>query len=828
MVWFDPGQFPNAVHGSYNQSLVMFSLVIAILSSYIAIDMCLHLRRRSSTLFRVSWLLGSAIVMGIGLWSMDLIGLLAFHLPLRKPVSFDLYLIGLSFFVATISAGITFYLFMIKELLWKDYLVSGIIFGVGISIMHNITMFSMNNVVTFYSPIAFFISVLIAILGTTTSNWFAIQSDLLRQRKEFVKRGVFKAVSAIALGLGITGMHYISIAGTFFSPAISAHLGYALDIQGVSILIGTTITTILLIAILLSTARYFINISQQQRDFLAAVLNNMGEGLVICDQKGRITTINRSVENLHGNNLISMILGEWTQKIPLFDPATRKPLARSENPFFRSLEEENIRGVETITKDKYGEDRVLLVFSQLLHGTEGEKLGSVIVLRDITERKVLEATLQHQATHDTLTTLPNRALLLDRINQSIALGLRQKFKIVVIFIDLDNFKYVNDSLGHKIGDGLLKVVAERLLSMLRQSDTLARIGGDELVVVLPHQKDIKYVHILLEQILQEVSKPITVEEHSLQITASLGISIFPEDGANADSLLKNADTAMYQAKKKGRNNFEFFTKDMDLQVRTRLELERGLRNALENDELFLQYQPKLNIQTNTIMGFEALIRWQHPKKGVIYPNDFIHIAEDTGLIITIGEWVMETACKQCLEWKRQGLPALPVAINLSTRQCKSLHFVKRIEAILKETGIDPGLVELEVTESMASEDPVEFLKVLGQLKELGVKLSIDDFGSGYSSLNYLRQFPIDYLKIDQSFIRELHGKNESTIVQAIIALGHALNLQIVAEGVETREQLTQLKRDDCDNIQGYYCSYPLSADSVPGFLKETELRKSSS
>lgn len=820
VLWFESGHlFPGTIHGNYNQNLVMFSVMIAILSSYIAIDMCLHLRKRSSELFRFTWLIGSAIVMGIGLWTMDLLGLLALKLHVNVPITFNLYLITLSFVVAALTAGITFYLFTINKLAWKDYLMSGIILGIGIAIMHNITLNSMNNIITYYSPIAFILSVLIAILGTTASNWFAIQSDVMRQQNEFIKRGTYKAVSSVALGIGITGMHYTGIAGTFFSPGVHVQMGSALTFQDIYILIGVTTGTVLLLAILLSTARYFITLSQQQKEFLSAILNNMGEGLIICNESGRITTMNRAIEAFQSSDvLLSMRLSEWTQKIPLCDPNTKVGLTDSENPFYKALQEENIRGVQVLAKDKYGENRNMLIYSQLLHGQEGEKLGSVIVLRDITDSVGFEATLLHQATHDPLTSLPNRALLLDRIKQAIALGVRQKFKVVLIFIDLDNFKYVNDSLGHKIGDGLLKVIAERISGMLRQSDTLARIGGDELVIVLPHQKDIVYVHVLLEQILKEIAKPVTVEDHILQITGSLGISIFPEDGTNADVLLKNADTAMYEAKKKGRNNFEFFTREMDTQVRNRLELERGLRSAIENNELFLMYQPKLNLKENKITGFEALLRWQHPERGLVYPGDFIYIAEDTGLIITIGDWVIETACKQCLAWQEQGLPAYPISVNLSIRQCKSAHLVERIADILTRTGINPALLELEVTESMAIESPGDFLKVLGDLKKLGVKLSMDDFGSGYSSLNYLRRFPIDYLKIDQSFIRELHSKNESTIVQAIIALGHALNLEIVAEGVETSEQLSQLKRDDCDNIQGYYCSRPLLAEKVPDFL----------
>jgi diguanylate cyclase (GGDEF)-like protein len=467
---------------------------------------------------------------------------------------------------------------------------------------------------------------------------------------------------------------------------------------------------------------------------------------------------------------------------------------------------------------------VSLSVSAIKDGT-GKIVGGSGISRDVTARRRTEEQVQFLAYYDALTGLPNRTLLQDRLTKALASARRQKGKVALLFLDLDGFKDINDSLGHSVGDLLLKEVAERLKKWAREQDTVARVGGDEFLIVLTSVKDIPDAAVAAERLMDTMSAEFVVQGHSLGISCSLGISIFPEHGADGEALIKNADAAMYRAKDYGRNNFQFFTEDMNGQAVERLTLRNSLRLALEKRELFLVYQPQMDIATGMITGLEALLRWQHPELGLVPPDKFIRIAENSGLIVPISEWVLRTACSQARKWQDEGLPAVPVAVNVSAVQFRQADFCERIGRVLSETGLASQYLELELTENLLLSNADVTFSVLQDLRAMGLKLAIDDFGTGYSSFNYLRQFGVSKLKIDRLFIRDVAvNPDDAAITTAIISLAKSLSLKVIAEGVEDEAQMSFLRAHQCDEIQGYYFSKPLAVDKVADKLRGTALR----
>jgi diguanylate cyclase (GGDEF)-like protein len=422
------------------------------------------------------------------------------------------------------------------------------------------------------------------------------------------------------------------------------------------------------------------------------------------------------------------------------------------------------------------------------------------------ELEEAKARAQHLADHDALTGLPNRRLLEDRLTQALALSHRNRKSSAVMFVDLDRFKAINDSLGHAVGDALLKDVAGRLVNQLRVGDTICRIGGDEFVVVLPEVKRSSDVAHVAQKVIEQLSAPIRVEGRELVVTCSIGISVYPDDGRDAESLIRNADAAMYHAKELGRANYQFFTAEMNQAASRRLQLEGDLRRAIGRDELRVHFQPIVECASGRVAAHEALVRWQHPERGLVHPGDFIHLAEETGLILKLGEWVLRGACA------RAAGAGVPIAVNLSARQFNDPQLARLVGRALKASGLAPKLLELEITESTAMQQTDVTLRTLKKLKQLGVSIAIDDFGTGYSSLSYLRRFPVDKVKIDRSFVAEVPGnRDQSALVSAIVALAHALQIKVVAEGVETEAQRDFLRSCGCDYIQGYLVGRPAEA-----------------
>ncbi|MBT0665298.1 EAL domain-containing protein [Geobacter pelophilus] len=442
------------------------------------------------------------------------------------------------------------------------------------------------------------------------------------------------------------------------------------------------------------------------------------------------------------------------------------------------------------------------------------------MFHDISMQRRFQDELLHQATHDQLTGLPNRSLLNDRMVQAITGARRRGDLVALLLIDLDHFKVVNDTMGHATGDMLLKSVANRLLSFVRSSDTLARFGGDEFVILLTCISNMSDIITVAENFSGLLAIPFVIQDRDYFMTASVGIAVFPDDGDSIDVLVKKADTAMYNAKELGRNGFQFFAEEMNLKMNSRLRVETQMRRALERNEMQLHYQPKLDIRSGTINGLEALIRWHNDSLGMVSPAEFIPIAEASGLIVQIGEWVLETACKQTLIWHNMGHASLRVSVNISTRQFVRPEFVDRIADIIEKCGLPAQFVDLEITESALTHNISETITILQRLKAMGVTISIDDFGTGYSSLNYLKRFPIDTLKIDKSFVDDVVERTEdAAIVATIIAMAHHMNLNVVAEGVETLEQLDLLKKGGCEEIQGYLFCKPQTAEGLTDFLE---------
>jgi len=450
--------------------------------------------------------------------------------------------------------------------------------------------------------------------------------------------------------------------------------------------------------------------------------------------------------------------------------------------------------------------------------------GSV---EDITARKYYEAQLAFHASYDELTGLPNRYSLFELLRRAIVAAGQKQHLVAVAIIDLDQFKLINDSLGHNIGDHLLKKVAARLKSVLRDGDVVTRFGGDEFVLVLD-QFDESLISHIMPKLLQTISTPIIIGDREFNITCSIGFSLYPIDGGDVESLLKNANAAMHHAKEQGRNNFQFYTQELNQKITSRLSLESCLRKALSQQQFFMEYQPKVALRTGKIVGLEALIRWRNELGQVIAPMDFIPLAEENGLIVPIGEWSLRTACLQNKMWQESGLPPISVSVNLSARQFRQKNLVELIARILLDTGLDPQYLELELTESVVMQSVESATITMSEFKSLGVLLSIDDFGTGYSSLSYLKNFPIDVLKIDKTFVRDIESDPKgAVIIPSIIALAHSLNLKVIAEGVETKEQVDFLARHSCDEIQGYYFSKPVSVEKVTQLMQLGTLTGSS-
>ncbi len=684
--------------GHYNSVLVLFSVLVAILASYTALDMAARITATQGRSARW-WLAGGAFAMGTGIWSMHFIGMLALSLPM--PMGYDPWITLLSLAIALASSAFALWLVCQEELPWTRLTGGALLMGAGVAGMHYTGMAAMRMTPGIeYSPSLVILSLLIAVDASGAALWMAF-----RLRKDSAQVKLLRAGAAIVMGLAIAGMHYVGMAAAHFQRGSRCN---AID-TGVS--------------------------------------NNWLALLII-------------VSSLAGL-LIALIVSVLDARM---------------------------------------ESRTAVLAASLAEANQ---------------------ELTHLAMHDGLTKLPNRILLEDRLHQATENAKRYHGRFSVLFLDLDGFKAVNDSFGHSIGDRLLVEVAQRIRACIRARDTIARIGGDEFVVLLDADEPADAAAVA-DKLVTAIRQPFTIGELELRVSASIGIAIYPGADGRRD-LLKDADAAMYHAKEMGRNCYCFFETSMNADAQEQLQLLHDLHLALERHELVVYYQPKFDAANRKLMGAEALVRWQHPTRGLVPPNDFIPMAEKSGLIVPIGEWVLDEACRQMSEWRQFGSENWSIAVNLSPLQFGHTGLIQMLRDTLRRHGVEPRCLTLEVTESTAMRDVDTSMAILQQIYSMGVNISIDDFGTGYSSLLYLKRLPASELKIDRGFVRGLAKDGEdAAIVSAIVALGKSLNLKVVAEGVETTGQQEFLTRLGCDSLQGFLLGRPMPPDQFIAALSKPD------
>ncbi len=557
---------------------------------------------------------------------------------------------------------------------------------------------------------------------------------------------------------------------------------------------------------------------ESQMRLWAKMFEGSNEAILITDAEFRIISVNKAYETIMGFGE-DEVLGVDTLEVG----------ARLQtHSFYRNLvsvlQERGHWQGELVNRRKSGDTFPCWFSVTQVTDVDGNPENYIAIFNDITEHKNSRAQIEFLAHHDSLTGLPNRVLLNDRLDMAITQAYRQKEKLGILFIDLDRFKNINDSLGHSVGDEILIEAAKRLMGSVRTGDTVSRLGGDEFVVLFPKVRDEGALADLTIKLRDCLQQPYMVDGMTLHITPSVGIAVYPEDGTDPNSLIKNADAAMYLAKEKGRNNYQFYTPALNARTLDRLKLESDLRIAIDQGQFELHYQPQIVGKNGQLWGVESLVRWRHPERGLVSPAEFIPLAEETGLIVELGDWVMQRAVKQLALWTREGRDQLVVSINISALQFRQADFARRVHSILQEAGVSPGRVELELTETILMNDVEVAIKTLKELRAMGLRLAIDDFGTGFSSLNYLRRFPIDVLKIDQSFVREMRAEPESlAIVESIIALAHSLGKETIAEGVETLEEYELLCERGCRLMQGYYIARPMPVEAFEAWCKDHQL-----
>lgn len=800
-------------HGTFNDFFILLSYLIAVAASYMSLDI---VDRISLTKRKRQWLLlgFGAMTMGIGMWSMHVVAMLTF--TFSSPIEYNIPILILSVCIAIISSFIALYLLSRKQRANMTIVISAFVLATGITGMHYMGMSAMIIGIT-YSPLLMTLSILIAISASVVALWIPFRRS---------DRGVTisprkKLGSGAILGVAIAGLHYVGMAASTLYPIeLRAMVRYTMKSELLEqLLVVGSMATLALSFIGIYMSRLLLisesKVEEHER-WYKSLYDHNHEAIITVDLNGRIINMNQTATKLTGLKFEDM-KNKPIQYI--VDIVAEEERARTHKLLEQSLLVNSGGSYETTIVHRDG-TRYEVRVKNVPVVVDGIMLGNYILTKDITADKNNRIKTQLLAYYDELTGLPNRRMLepivLDHINNYEEC----KIPFSVMVLDIDRFKNINESLGHAIGDQFLIMVSERLKEKLEgHQASILRMGGDEFTIIIADPDIENSSREVAEHLILSLSKPYRLNRVEFYTTASIGIALFPHHGLNPEELLKNADTAMYEVKKNGKNDCKFFTADLETHILDRISLEAELRKAIEREQLSLHYQPQFNTCDYEIIGLEALLRWNHPQKGNIPPSEFIPIAEESGLICDIGEWVLKQACKQMKEWHLRYGISIPVSVNLSTMQFHDNQLAEKVRQVLEDTGLAPECLELEITESMMM-DVSRSTSTLHELKSIGVKISMDDFGTGYSSLHYLKLFPIERLKIDRSFIRDLtSNEQDRAIVATIISMAKHLKMSVIAEGVETEQQLNMLMVNGCMDIQGYFFSRPLPpADIESQFL----------
>ncbi|RZT21419.1 bifunctional diguanylate cyclase/phosphodiesterase [Fictibacillus sp. BK138] len=802
----------DAVSSSYHIPLVILSIVIAILASYAALDLAIQVNKAKS-IARHIWVGAGAFAMGLGIWAMHFIAMLAFHLSI--PVTYNVTLVIFSILPAIIASALALFIISRTTMGRRQVLLGAFFMAAGIVSMHYSGMEAMKmDAVIEYNRFIWGLSAIIAFVVSIVALYLL---SFVSQNYRSRKLPWIKTVSALIMGIAISGMHYTGMAAASYKPHQHADLNGAAPFNSTLLAYAIGIVILILLGLVfLSTfidRRFEYQSIQSERKF-RSLIESANDAIILSDSRGTIISWNKGAECIFGFHK-NEVLGKNLQIIipEKYQEAHQKGMAR-----YLATGEPKVMGKTVELEGVRKDGSEFPIELSLASWKEDGNVFFSSIIRDISLRKKNEEKINQMIYRDPLTGLPNRLLLNDRLGQALDQANNNKQTLGIMFIDLDRFKYINDTLGHAVGDELLIEVAKRIEACVGKADTVSRQGGDEFIVLVPNTTSDE-VTKKAQKVIDSFSHSVMLNEQELFVTPSIGISMYPGDGRDIEALIKNADTAMYRVKEQGKNNFQFYTPEMNEAVTKKMQLEVGLRKALERNEFHIVYQPQIDVKTGQVIGAEALLRWEHPEWGSISPAEFIPIAEETGLILQIGEWVLRGACLQNKQWQKYGFRELRVAVNISSRQFQQSDLVERVSEILKETGLAPEYLELELTESIIQDSKYAVAK-MQQLKEMGIHLSIDDFGTGYSSLSYLKTFPIHTLKIDRSFTSNIYtDSKDASLVETIISMAHNLNLKVIAEGVETEEQLQFLQQKQCNEAQGYFFSRPISASAMEEVLQ---------
>lgn len=807
-----------ALTASYDVRLVILSLVIAVIGSYTALEMAGQVAVASGSA-RYLWVTGGALALGISIWAMHFIAMLAYQLSI--PITYVFSTILISMVVATVCSGIGLFVVTRQPLGWPLLLSGSLFVGLGIIGMHFTSMAAMLlRAVPLYDLKLVLLSDVWAVALSLSALWLAFHPSA----QAIASQSLRKIGSAILSGIAIDGMHYVAMAAVSFQPAFKLLPDSGIDNYILAITIGTATLIVILLGALASffgqrlraeiARAEAIRESEERYQRLYDLAPNADLSITA---DGIYKSVNQFGADFLGYTKTELIgQSGW---VTIYE-ADREKIHQWINRIFREKVVNSEIELRKVRKD--GSVFWVRQHSQLVFDENETPIELRMIFNDITERKQAEDALRQNAFHDALTGLPNRALFMDRLRQSLERAKRDEdYLFAVLFLDLNRFKVINDSLGHLLGDQLLVAIANRLKLCLRPTDTVARFGGDEFTILLEDIEDVSAAVRVANRVQEQLILPFALDGQDVFTSASIGIALSMTGYDQPEDVLRDADIAMYRAKNQGAARYEIFNPSMHIRAVALLQLETDLRLAIERQEFRLQYQPIVSLSTGRIIGFEALVRWQHPERGLILPAEFIPLAEETGLIVRICQWVIRAACTQMRQWQLQfpTTPSLTISVNLSALQFTQLNLISQISQTLREIDLDTSSLRLELTEGAIVDGAESAVPKLSQLRALGIQLSIDDFGTGYSSLGRLYRFPINGLKIDGSFISQL-GIDEVNleIVETIVTLAHKLGVDVTAEGVETLEQLTQLRTLECEYAQGYFFSVPLDSEAAEALI----------